>query len=53
MTVFRIKNTYTHFRKNCFTTDYFKGCIEALQYTDEMEQIQTWIKQLHGAEPGF
>lgn len=40
------------FRKNCFTTQYFKGCIEALQFTDEMDQIQTMIKQLHGAEPG-
>lgn len=40
------------FRKNCFTTNYFKGCLDALQLTDEMDQIQTWIKQLHGAELG-
>lgn len=43
---------YWHFRNDCFTSDYFKGCLEALQMTDEIEQIQVWIKQLHGAEPG-
>lgn len=40
------------FRKNCFTTDYFKGCLDVLLLTDEMEKIQMWIKQLHGADPG-
>jgi len=39
-------------RKNCFTTDYFKGCLDVLLLQDEMEKYQTWIKQLHGAEPG-
>ncbi|XP_017778934.1 PREDICTED: ion transport peptide-like isoform X1 [Nicrophorus vespilloides] len=40
-------------KNNCFTTNIFKGCLESLQLNDEMEQVQTWIKQLHGAEPGF
>lgn len=39
-------------RKNCFTSDYFKGCLDVLLLQDEVEKIQTWIKQLHGAEPG-
>ncbi|KAH0998556.1 hypothetical protein HUJ04_001367 [Dendroctonus ponderosae] len=39
------------YRKNCFTTAYFKGCLETLQLTDEMEQVKDWIKQIHGAPP--
>lgn len=38
-------------RKNCFTSDYFKGCLDVLLLQDEMENIQDMIKQLHGAEP--
>lgn len=40
-------------RKDCFTTDYFKGCVEVLQETDELELFKTYIKQLHGADPGI
>jgi hypothetical protein len=40
------------YRKNCFTTDYFKGCLETLQLSDEEAQIQLWIKQIRGAELG-
>jgi len=39
-------------RKECFTTDYFKGCLDVLLLTDEVGKIQMWIKQLHGADPG-
>lgn len=38
-------------RKNCFTTDFFKGCLDVLLLEDEVEKIQKWIKQLHGADP--
>lgn len=38
-------------RKNCFTTDFFKGCLDVLLLEDEVENIQKWIKQLHGADP--
>ncbi|KAF2900577.1 hypothetical protein ILUMI_05619 [Ignelater luminosus] len=50
--LFREPELHTLCKKSCFTTDYFKACLESLQLQDEMEQIQTWIKQLHGAEPG-
>ncbi|RZC33292.1 ion transport peptide [Asbolus verrucosus] len=50
--LFREPQLHSLCRKNCFTTDYFKGCLETLQLSDEETQIQTWIKQLHGAEPG-
>lgn len=49
--LFREPQLHTLCRKNCFTTDYFKGCLDVLLLHDEMEKIQTWIKQLHGAEP--
>lgn len=39
-------------RQDCFTTDYFKGCVEVLQETDKLELFKTYIKQLHGADPG-
>lgn len=50
--LFREPQIHSLCMKNCFTTDYFKGCLETLQLSDEMEEIQSWIKQLHGAEPG-
>lgn len=42
------------FRKNCFTSDYFKGCLDVLlmQDAEDLEWIQTAIKTLHGADPG-
>ncbi|KAG8312632.1 hypothetical protein J6590_018273 [Homalodisca vitripennis] len=49
--LFREPQLHQLCRKNCFTSDYFKGCLEVLLLQDEMENIQTWIKQLHGAEP--
>ncbi|KAK3912313.1 Ion transport peptide-like [Frankliniella fusca] len=50
--LFREPQLHSLCRKGCFTTDYFKGCLDALLLQDEMEDIQTWIKQLHGADPG-
>ncbi|XP_071439599.1 ion transport peptide-like isoform X1 [Hetaerina americana] len=50
--LFREPQLHSLCRKNCFTTEYFKGCLDVLLLTDEMENIQTWIKQLHGADPG-
>lgn len=50
--LFREPQLHVLCRKNCFTTDYFKGCLDVLLLTDEMEKIQMWIKQLHGADPG-
>nr|CAD7616762.1 unnamed protein product [Timema genevievae] len=49
--LFREPQLHSLCRKNCFTTDYFKGCLDVLLLQDEMEKIQTWIKQLHGGEP--
>ncbi|XP_014256377.1 ion transport peptide-like isoform X2 [Cimex lectularius] len=49
--LFRAPQLHSLCRKNCFTSVYFKGCIEVLLLQDEMENIQSWIKQLHGAEP--
>ncbi|XP_011504850.1 PREDICTED: ion transport peptide-like [Ceratosolen solmsi marchali] len=50
--LFREPQLHTLCRKNCFTSDYFKGCLDVLLLQDEMEWIQTSIKQLHGADPG-
>ncbi|XP_019869750.1 ion transport peptide-like isoform X3 [Aethina tumida] len=49
--LFREPEVHSLCRKDCFTTSYFKGCLDTLQLQDEMEQVQTWIKQLHGADP--
>ncbi|CAH1365221.1 hypothetical protein MTP99_001518 [Tenebrio molitor] len=50
--LFREPQLHSLCRKNCFTTDYFKGCLETLQLSDEEAQIQLWIKQIRGAELG-
>lgn len=39
------------YRKQCFTTDYFKGCLEALQLSDEVEEIKMYIKLINGVAP--
>ena len=51
--LFREPQLYNLCRKDCFTTDYFKGCVEVLQETDKLELFKTYIKQLHGADPGI
>ncbi|XP_018574387.1 ion transport peptide-like isoform X3 [Anoplophora glabripennis] len=50
--LFREPSIHSLCRQDCFTTKFFKGCIDTLQLSDEMEQIKSWIKQLHGADPG-
>lgn len=50
--IYREIFSLTFRRKECFTSDYFKGCLDVLLLTDEVEKIQMWIKQLHGADPG-
>nr|CAH7744101.1 unnamed protein product [Callosobruchus chinensis] len=50
--LFREPSIHSLCRKNCFTSDYFKGCVDTLQLSDETDQIQAMIKQLHGADPG-
>ncbi|CAG9795505.1 unnamed protein product [Diatraea saccharalis] len=51
--LFREPQLYTLCRQDCFTTDYFKGCVEVLQETDQLELFKTYIKQIHGADPGI
>lgn len=40
-----------HSRKDCFTTLYFKGCIEALQLSDEIPEFKKFIQVVNGATP--
>ncbi|KAF9820455.1 hypothetical protein SFRURICE_009874 [Spodoptera frugiperda] len=47
--LFREPQLYNLCRKDCFTTDYFKGCVEVLQETDQLEQFKEYIRILHGA----
>ncbi|XP_013137349.1 PREDICTED: ion transport peptide-like isoform X1 [Papilio xuthus] len=49
--LFREPSLYNLCRKDCFTTDYFKGCVEVLQETDQLELFKEYIKKLHGADP--
>ncbi|XP_055308464.1 ion transport peptide-like isoform X1 [Sitodiplosis mosellana] len=49
--LFREPELHTLCKKRCFTTDYFKGCLDALQLTDEIEKIKNYIKQVNGAQP--
>ncbi|KAK0090001.1 hypothetical protein PV325_004134 [Microctonus aethiopoides] len=49
--LFREPTLHTLCRKECFTTFYFKGCVDSLLMQDEMEQFKMGIKQLHGADP--
>nr|QTY40864.1 venom polypeptide precursor [Doratifera vulnerans] len=49
--VFREPIVYSQCMKDCFTGDFFKGCVEVLQETDQLEVFKTYIKKLHGADP--
>ncbi|XP_026683192.1 ion transport peptide-like isoform X1 [Diaphorina citri] len=51
--LFRAPQIHTLCRKDCFTSDYFKGCLEVLRLTDESDSIQADIMQLHGVDPGL
>jgi hypothetical protein len=44
---------YVTFRKQCFTTEFFKGCLEALQLQDEVNAIKSYIKLVNGADPNI
>ncbi|XP_038211049.1 ion transport peptide-like isoform X2 [Zerene cesonia] len=50
-TLFREPQLYSLCRKDCFKTDYFKGCVEVLQETDQLDTFKKYIKQLNGADP--
>jgi Crustacean CHH/MIH/GIH neurohormone family len=30
------------FRENCFSTEYFLGCVEALKLEEEWEKFEKW-----------
>ncbi|EDS41010.1 ion transport peptide [Culex quinquefasciatus] len=49
--LFREPQILSFCKKQCFTTDYFRGCIDALQLTDEIETLKPYIKVLNGADP--
>ncbi|CAH0590024.1 unnamed protein product [Chrysodeixis includens] len=49
--VFREPSLYNLCGDNCFTTEYFRGCVEVLQETDNIEQFKDYIRVLHGAAP--
>lgn len=50
----RINNiNFSQTRKDCFTSDYFKGCVEVLQETDQLDVFKKYIIKLHGADPGI
>lgn len=49
--LFREPQILSFCKKSCFTTDYFRGCLDALQLTDEIETLKPFIKVLNGADP--
>ncbi|XP_014234536.1 A-agglutinin anchorage subunit [Trichogramma pretiosum] len=50
--LFREPQLHSLCRNNCFTSEYFKGCMDVLLLQDEEAKIQQAIKILHGADPG-
>lgn len=36
------------FREKCYTSDIFKGCVDLLLLTDDLDKIQEWIRKLNG-----
>ncbi|XP_055603692.1 ion transport peptide-like isoform X1 [Uranotaenia lowii] len=51
--LFREPQILSFCKKQCFTSDYFRGCIDALQLTDELEQIKQNIRILNGVDPNI
>lgn len=47
--IFPVSDRSDH-RRSCFTTEFFKGCVEALQLSDEIETFKHYIKQLNGGQ---
>ncbi|XP_074042221.1 ion transport peptide isoform X1 [Leptinotarsa decemlineata] len=48
--LFREPSVHSLCRDNCFTSDYFKGCVDTLQLSDHIPEIMDMIKQLKGAK---
>lgn len=46
--IFREPKLHSICRQDCFTSDYFKGCVDILRLTDEFGKIQEWIQKLRG-----
>ncbi|XP_065215707.1 ion transport peptide-like isoform X1 [Planococcus citri] len=46
--LFREPKLHSVCRQDCFTTEYFKGCVEVLLLNDEFEKYQEWIRRLNG-----
>lgn len=44
-------NVFFRNRADCFTSDYFKGCVEALLLNENLDTYKKYIKHLHGADP--
>ncbi|CAO1407903.1 unnamed protein product [Diamesa serratosioi] len=51
--LFREPSLHSLCKKQCFTTEFFKGCLEALQLTDEVNAIKSYIKLVNGANPNI
>ncbi|XP_055916086.1 ion transport peptide-like [Eupeodes corollae] len=49
--LFRETTVHRLCKKNCFTTDYFKACVEALHLGEEVEALKTYVKTINGAAP--
>ncbi|XP_041984550.1 CHH-like protein isoform X1 [Aricia agestis] len=49
--LFREPELYTLCRDGCFTTEYFKGCVEVLQEQENLDQFKKYINIIHGADP--
>ncbi|CAG9805726.1 unnamed protein product [Chironomus riparius] len=49
--LFREVELHALCKKQCFTTEFFKGCLEALQLHDEVNVIKSYIKVVNGADP--
>ncbi|CRK97549.1 CLUMA_CG010937, isoform A [Clunio marinus] len=51
--LFREVELHSLCKKQCFTTEFFKGCLEALQLQDEVNAIKSYIKLVNGADPNL
>ncbi|XP_026320432.1 ion transport peptide-like isoform X2 [Hyposmocoma kahamanoa] len=49
--LFRESQLFNLCRADCFTSDYFKGCVEALLLNENLDTYKKYIKHLHGADP--
>ncbi|KAJ8717464.1 hypothetical protein PYW08_005863 [Mythimna loreyi] len=49
--LYREPVVYTRCRNDCFTDVVFKGCVEVLLLTDQIETFKEYIRELHWAPP--